>query len=86
MRGLYEQQWQEVMSGGVIEPSADLWDKIAADLDSERGRHNWVTILLIAATVTVAFAFPVTVGNSSLEVRESYQPKIAQIDNSNAQD
>jgi len=84
MRGVYEQQWQEAMSGAAIQPSAGLWDNIANDLDGERGRHNWVTILLIAATVTVAFAFPLTVGNSSLEVRESLQPKIAQMENTSA--
>jgi hypothetical protein len=84
MRGLYEQQWQEAMSGATIQPSAGLWDNIANELDGERGRHNWVTILLIAATVTVAFAFPLTVGNSSLEVRESLIPNIAQMDNMSA--
>ena len=57
MRGLYEQQWQEAMAGAAIQPSEGLWDNIAASLDNERGRNHWVTILLIAATVTVAFAF-----------------------------
>ena len=69
MRGLYEQQWQEAMSGATIHPSEDLWNNIASSLDKESGRHNWVTILLIAATVTMAFAFPLTIGNSSLHIR-----------------
>ena len=78
MSGLYEQQWQEAMAAAAIQPSDGLWDKIANDLDSKRGRHNWVTILLIAATVTVAFAFPLTIGNSSLQNRENLEHTIAQ--------
>lgn len=83
MRGLYEQQWQEAMSGATIQPSDDLWNNIASSLDKDSGRHNWVTILLIAATVTVAFAFPLTIGNSSLQIRESLEPSIAQEEGSN---
>jgi hypothetical protein len=76
MSGLYEQQWQEAMSGVSIQPSDDLWNNIASSLDKESGRHNWLTILLIAATVTVAFAFPLTIGNSSLEISKSLENHI----------
>ena len=84
MRGLYENQWQEAMAGAVIQPSDNLWDNIASRLDKDKGRHNWVTILLIAATVTVAFAFPLTIGNSELESQENIQPSITQTDKNNA--
>lgn len=86
MRGLYEQHWQEAMAGAAIQPSAELWDNIAANLDNKRGRNNWVTILLIAATVTVAFAFPLTIGNSELETRDTIQQFITQTDKNNATD
>ena len=86
MRGLYEQQWQDAMTGAVIQPSDSLWDNIASSLDEENGRHNWVTILLIAATVTVAFAFPLTIGNSELETRENIQQYITKTDKINATD
>lgn len=84
MRGLYEQHWQEAMAEAAIQPSAELWDNIAANLDNERGRNHWVTILLIAATVTVAFAFPLTIGNSELESRNTMQQYITQTDKNNA--
>ena len=83
MSGLYEQQWQDALAGAAIQPSDGLWDNIANELDGKRGRHNWVTILLIAATVTVAFAFPLTIGNSSLQIRESLEPSIAQNEGGN---
>jgi len=69
MRGFYEQQWQEAVKGAKIQPSEAVWENIAANLDKDNGRHSWVTILLIAATVTIAFAFPLTIGNSSFEAR-----------------
>ncbi len=69
MRGIYEQQWQEAIAGASIHPSEGVWENIVANLDRNRGRNSWVTILMIAATVTIAFAFPLTIGNSSFESR-----------------
>jgi outer membrane protein with beta-barrel domain len=78
MKGIYEQQWQDAFAGVSVQPSEGLWEKIASDLDSDRGRHIWVTILLIAASVTLAFAFPLTIGNSSFEIRDNLDYKVAQ--------
>ncbi len=73
MRGVYEQHWQEALAGARIEPSAALWDSIATKLDTERGRSGWVTLLLVAATVSIAFALPLTIGNSAFEARPDAQ-------------
>jgi Outer membrane protein beta-barrel domain len=80
MSGKYEQQWQEALAGATIQPSEGLWRNIANNLDKERGRNNWLTILLIAATVTVAMAFPLTIGNSSYESRPDIRKYIGQDD------
>ncbi len=79
MRGIYEQQWQESMAGAEVQPSAALWVNIAGNLDEKRGRHNWVTLLMIAATVTVAFAFPLTLGITELEGDKNIQKYISQL-------
>ena len=86
MRGFYEQQWQDAMAGAVIQPSDNLWDNITSKLDEENGRHIWVTILLIAATVTVAFAFPLTIGNSELEMRDKVQQSLTKTEKINPAD
>ena len=68
MRGEYENNWHNAFEGTSMEPSTQVWNNIASSMDSRNGKRNWVTILLIAATVTVAFSFPLTIGNSSYEV------------------
>lgn len=66
MKNLYEQNWKDVITGAKMEPSEALWDNIASSLDEEKGRNYWVTLLMIAATVTIAFSFPLTIGISDL--------------------
>ena len=74
MKGYYEKQWQEALDGARIQPSEALWGSIEKGLTNNNSNRTWMTILLIAATVTIAFAFPLTIGNSSFEARpDSYQ-------------
>ena len=74
MRGYYEKQWQDALAGASIQPSDKLWPNIEKSMSNNNGNRMWLTILLIAATVTLAFAFPLTIGNSSFEARpETYQ-------------
>lgn len=80
MSNSYEQQWQQAMAGVSIQPSEGLWNNIVTNLDASRGRNAWVTILLIAATVTIAFAFPLTIGNSSFEARPDAQHYISNLE------
>ena len=79
MRGEFENIWQDAFEGASITPSEEVWNGIASRMDNNSGKRNWVTILLIAATVTVAFAFPLTVGNSEYEFR----PQEAEITSTN---
>jgi hypothetical protein len=69
MRGEFENTWNDAFEGTSITPSEDVWHGIVSRMDSGNSKRNWVTILLIAATVTVAFAFPLTVGNSEYEFK-----------------
>lgn len=78
MKSNYEHTWQEAMAGATIEPSEALWNNITSKLDSERGRNYWVTLLLIAATVTLAFAVPLTIGTSTYEARPDQHFRITQ--------
>jgi len=80
MKGLYEKKWQQAAEGAKIEPSAALWDNIASNLDMEKGRNYWVTLLLIAATVTLAFSFPLTIGDSAFKIRQHSSQPVAQLD------
>ena len=80
MKSLYEQKWIKAIEGAKIEPSEALWDKIASKLDNERGRNYWVTILIIAATVTLAFSFPLTIGDSTFKARQHSQEYIGYIE------
>lgn len=74
MRGYYEKQWQNALDGASIQPSDALWDNIESSIEGNNNNRMWMTILLVAATVTIAFAFPLTVGNSSFEARpDTYQ-------------
>ena len=74
MRGYYENQWKNALGGASIQPSDALWKKIDSATTDNNNNRTWMTILLIAATVTIAFAFPLTIGNSSFEARpEAYQ-------------
>lgn len=78
MKGNYEYSWQEAMAGATIEPSEALWDNIASNLDKERGRNYWVTLLMIAATVTMAFALPLTMGRLDYDSRPTHDLQIGQ--------
>lgn len=69
MRGSYDNEWKNAFEGKSIAPSEAVWENIASSMDRGYGKRNWVTILLIAATVSIAFAFPLTVGNSSFEAQ-----------------
>jgi len=80
MKGLYEQYWKDAVEGANIEPSESLWENIASNLDKENGRNYWVTLLMIAATVTIAFSFPLTIGNSAFEAMPFSNPTTAQIE------
>lgn len=73
MKGIYEHNWQEAMAGATIEPSEALWNNISSKLDGERGHNYWVTLLMIAATVTMAFALPLTMGNLDYNARPDQQ-------------
>ncbi len=77
MKGLYEQNWKDAVEGANVEPSESLWENIASNLDKEKGPNYWVTLLMIAATVTIAFSFPLTIGNSAFEARPDMNPPIA---------
>ncbi len=83
MKGLYEQHWQNAVKGAKIEPSAALWNNIASNLDMEKGRNYWVTLLMIAATVTLAFSFPLTIGDSAFKLRQHSSQPVAQLDTTN---
>ncbi len=84
MKGLYEQNWKNALKGAKIEPSKALWENITSTLDKEKGRNYWVTILMIAATVTIAFSFPLTIGDSAFKAHpNTYQP-IVQSDANNS--
>ncbi|MCF6352092.1 MAG: PorT family protein [Cyclobacteriaceae bacterium] len=80
MKGLYEKKWQKAAEGAKIEPSAALWNNIASNLDIEKGRNYWATLLLIAATVTLAFSFPLTIGDSTFKLRQHSSQPVAQLD------
>ncbi len=84
MKGLYEQNWQKAVEGAKIEPSAALWNNIASNLDMEKGRNYWVTLLMIAATVTLAFSFPLTIGDSAFKLRQHSSQPVAQLDTVNS--
>lgn len=81
MRRLYEQNWKKAVEDAKIEPSKALWHNIVSNLDEEKGRNYWVTILMIAATVTIAFSFPLNIGNSSFDARLDRQQYIGQVEN-----
>jgi len=84
MKNLYEQNWKNALGGAKVKPSEALWDAIATNLDKEQGRNYWVTLLMIAATITIAFSFPLTIGNSAFEVRpDSFQYMTSQLSNNN---
>lgn len=78
MKGIYEHNWQEAMAGATIEPSEALWNNIASKLDNERGRNYWVTLLMIAATVSIAFAFPLTLGTLDYNAQPDHSVEIGQ--------
>ena len=78
MKGTYEHSWQEAMAGATMEPSEAIWENIASNLDSERGHNYWVTLLMIAATVTMAFALPLTMGNLDYQARPDQYYQITQ--------
>jgi len=80
MKGLYEQHWKRAVGGARIEPSEALWNNIASNLDKERGSNYWVTLLMIAATITIAFSFPLTIGNSAFEVLPDTNQFVAQLE------
>ncbi len=80
MKGLYEKKWQKAAEGAKIEPSAALWNSIASNLDMKKGRNYWVTLLLVAATVTLAFSFPLTIGDSAFKLRQHSNQPVAQLD------
>lgn len=65
----FENIWKDAFEGASITPSEEVWGKVVDSMDSNSGRRSWVTILLIAATVTMAFAFPLTIGNSEFELK-----------------
>ena len=78
MRGYYEQQWKNALGGTSIQPSDALWKKIESSTTDNNNNRTWMTILLIAATITIAFAFPLTIGNSSFEARPETFQNLAQ--------
>ncbi len=78
MRGEYEQQWQDALAGARVEPPAGLWENITRHLNDDQGRNGWLTLLLIAATVTIAFAFPLTLGDASFAARPGARQEISQ--------
>jgi opacity protein-like surface antigen len=78
MRSLYEQKWNDAVKGAKIEPSETLWNNIASKLDNQKGRNYWVTLLMIAATITIAFSFPLTIGDSANSSRPDTNLHIAQ--------
>ena len=69
MKGDFENIWKDALDGASVTPSENLWKGIESAMDQKHGKTGWVTILLIAATVTIAFAFPLTIGNSSFELK-----------------
>lgn len=78
MKSLYEHNWEKAVEGAKVNPSDALWDNIVSTLDKEQGRNYWVTILMIAATISIAFSFPLTIGDSATKVRLSETPAIAE--------
>ncbi len=80
MKGLYEQHWKQAVGGARIEPSEALWNNIASKLDKERGANYWVTLLMIAATITIAFSFPLTIGNSAFEALPDTNQFVTQLE------
>jgi hypothetical protein len=80
MRGYYEKQWQNAFDGASIQPSDALWGNIESSVADNNSNRMWMTILLIAATVTIAFAFPLTIGNSSFEARPENFQNLSQVE------
>ena len=78
MNGTYEHSWQEAMAGATIEPSEALWNNIASSMDTDRGRNYWVTLLLIAATISIAFAIPLSMGTLDYNAQPNHNIQIGQ--------
>ena len=73
MNHSYERQWKEALAGATVLPTEEVWQQVAARLDRERGLHGWVTLLLVAATISVVFALPLTIGEATFNARPQLQ-------------
>lgn len=82
MRGEFENIWKDAFDEASVTPSEKVWQGIANKMDHGSGKRSWVTLLLVAATITMAFAFPLTVGNSEYD----FKPQMIEIADVNSQD
>ena len=55
MRGEFDNIWKDAFDEASITPSEKVWNGISSSMDGNSGRRGWVTMLLVAATVTMAF-------------------------------
>ncbi len=76
MNHSYERQWKEALAGATVLPTEEVWQQVAARLDRERGLHGWVTLLLVAATISVVFALPLTVGEATFNAQPQLQQQL----------
>lgn len=72
----FEQSWQDAFESAALAPSPEVWAGIEHALDQQAGRKGWLPLLLIAASVSLAMAFPFTIGDSQLPFEQinNYQP------------
>ena len=74
----YENLWKDAFEGAELFPSDKVWTGISKSLEQGSDTNGWLTILLVAASVTLAMAFPTTIGDSMLPVNDLYGAKFSE--------
>ena len=71
----YEHLWQKAFDKAEFAPSDKVWSGVSRSLDQGSRANGWLPILLVAASVTLAMAFPATIGDSVLQLKDVYGPE-----------
>jgi hypothetical protein len=87
-RPKYEQAWQKAFEPASVRPNPTVWAGIERALDAAPRNNGWLPLLLVAASISLAMALPLTIGDSRLplephdDVLSSLQPRTTAPENS----
>ena len=62
----YEQTWQEAFADASMMPSEKVWSGIEQELNGGKTLNSWLTVWLVAASVSLTMALPLSLGESQL--------------------